>query len=99
MQQKLLKPSVHRDKEIEIPFQISDLEYITQQILVILSCWAITFLLDDMHSLQTELGCTNDVMFNVSWSILKLLYHRDILKKIRELKRTQEQELWLSVIQ
>lgn len=57
MQSKLLRPSVHRGKEIEIPFRISDFEFIIQQILVIFGCWAIT---------QTELECTNDVLFNIS---------------------------------
>ena len=53
MPSKLLRPFVHRGKEIEIPFQISDLEFIIQQILMIFGCWYITFLLDgDMHSLQ-----------------------------------------------
>lgn len=65
MQSKLLRPSVHRGKEMEIPFQISDLEFIIQEILLIFGSWSITFSIDgDMHSLQTELECTNDLMFN-----------------------------------
>ena len=66
MQSKLLRPSVHRGKKIEIPFPISDFEFIITQILVIFGCWAITFLLDDLRSIKTKLECTNDVMFNVS---------------------------------
>ena len=56
---------MHRGKEMEIPFQISDLEFIIQEILLIFGSWSITFSIDgDMHSLQTELECTNDLMFN-----------------------------------
>ena len=43
MQSKLLRPSAHRGKKIEIPFPISDFEFIIRQILVIFGCWAITF--------------------------------------------------------